>query len=162
EFGARRREQQLKWMWAMVEQRMFARLQSDAAIKSKLPKIEAAVKAGELSPSLAAEQIAAALGLRDKGWHAAHISRHPRPAGSGPFPGAPINPSGALAQRLVQLRRPAFSDVRRIGHVFATSYAAVDRDWANLIKRHRPDAVLMFGLAGRTRHLRIEMRARNA
>jgi pyroglutamyl-peptidase len=30
-----------------------------------------------------------------------------------------------------------------------------------LIKRLRPDALLMFGLAGRTAHLRVETRARN-
>jgi LAO/AO transport system kinase len=67
EFAARRREQQLKWMWAILEQRLFARLHSDAAVRAKLPKIEAAVSAGTLSPAIAAQQIAAALGLRDKG-----------------------------------------------------------------------------------------------
>ncbi len=67
EFAARRREQQVKWMWTMVEQRLFARLRSDAAIKAKLPQLEAAVSEGRLSPALAADKIAAALGLRDKG-----------------------------------------------------------------------------------------------
>jgi LAO/AO transport system kinase len=67
EFAARRREQQLKWMWTLLEQRLFARLRSHAEIKAKLPKIEAAVTEGRLSPALAADQIAAALGLRDKG-----------------------------------------------------------------------------------------------
>jgi pyroglutamyl-peptidase len=46
--------------------------------------------------------------------------------------------------------------------VFRTSYAAVERELPELIARHRPDAILMFGLAARTRHLRIETRARNA
>src|SRR5207247_368788 len=59
-------------------------------------------------------------------------------------------------------RRPAFADVRRIVHIFQTSYAAVDRDLPKLIARHKPDIVLMFGLAARTPHLRIEVRARNA
>jgi LAO/AO transport system kinase len=67
ELAARRREQQVKWMWTMIEQRLFARLHSDAAIKAKLPQIEAAVSDGRLSPALAADEIAAALGLRDKG-----------------------------------------------------------------------------------------------
>ena len=47
-------------------------------------------------------------------------------------------------------------------HVFATSYAAVDRELPRLIAKHRPDALLMFGLAPRTRFMRIETRARNA
>jgi LAO/AO transport system kinase len=66
EFAARRHAQQLKWMWTMLEQRLFAQLRSDPAIKAKLPKIEAAVSEGRLSPALAADQIAAALGLRGK------------------------------------------------------------------------------------------------
>src|SRR5207244_7686338 len=37
EFDARRREQQVKWMWAMLEDRVFARLKSDPALKAKLP-----------------------------------------------------------------------------------------------------------------------------
>jgi LAO/AO transport system kinase len=61
EFAARRREQQVKWMWAMLEERMFARLRSDPALKARLPKLEAAVAAGRLSPTTAVDEIAAAL-----------------------------------------------------------------------------------------------------
>jgi pyroglutamyl-peptidase len=82
--------------------------------------------------------------------------------GFGPFPGAPFNPTGALVDRLVRTRRPAFADVRLVGHVFPTTYAAVDRDFPALLDRHRPDAVLMFGLAARRTRLTIETRARNA
>jgi len=82
--------------------------------------------------------------------------------GFGPFPGAPFNPSGPLALALAKLRRPAFTGVRRVAHVFETSYAAVDRDLPKLLARHRPDIVLMFGLAARTPFVRIETRARNA
>jgi len=82
--------------------------------------------------------------------------------GFGRFPGAPFNPSGPLARALAKRRRPAFAGVQRVAHVFATSYAAVDRDLPKLLGRHRPDILLMFGLAGRTPFLRIETRARNA
>ena len=61
ELAARRRQQQVKWMWAMLEERMLSRLRSDPALKAKLPKLEAAVAEGRLSPSLAVEEIAAAL-----------------------------------------------------------------------------------------------------
>ena len=67
EFATRRRKQQIKWMWAMLEQQLFARLHSNAAIKAKLPKIEAAVSEGRLSAALAADEIAAALGLKHDG-----------------------------------------------------------------------------------------------
>ena len=82
--------------------------------------------------------------------------------GFGPFPGAPFNPTGPLVARLARLRRPALADIRVVAHVFPTSYAAVDREMPELIARHRPRALLMFGLASRAKTLRIEMRARNA
>jgi pyroglutamyl-peptidase len=82
--------------------------------------------------------------------------------GFGPFPGAPYNPTMALVKRLTQLRRPAFSEVELTGHIFHVTYDTVDRELPELIARHRPDALLMFGLADRTAHVRIETRARNA
>jgi LAO/AO transport system kinase len=63
ELDARRRGQQVKWFWAMLEERMFSRLRSDPALKAKLPKIEAAVATGRMSAAMAAEEIAAALGI---------------------------------------------------------------------------------------------------
>ena len=81
--------------------------------------------------------------------------------GFGPFPGAPFNPTEKLVERLATRRHPRLAHVRRIAHVFPTSYAAVDEAFDALIAHHRPDVVLMFGLAARTPHLRIETRAAN-
>ena len=81
--------------------------------------------------------------------------------GFGPFPGAPFNPSATLANALARRRRPAFSDLDRATHIFATTYASVDRDLPRLLAQG-PDLVLMFGLAGRRRYVCIETRARNA
>jgi pyroglutamyl-peptidase len=78
--------------------------------------------------------------------------------GFGPFPGAPYNPTAVLVQRLARLRRP---NLHLIGHIFPTEYTAVDRDLPKLIEKHRPDALLMFGLHGRARTLRVETLARN-
>ena len=58
EFEARRREQQVKWMWSMFEQLTMARLRADASVRAKVKRIEAEVAAGRISPALAAEQIA--------------------------------------------------------------------------------------------------------
>ena len=82
--------------------------------------------------------------------------------GFGPFPGAPFNPTQPLARELAQRRHPALANVRRLAHVFRVSYEAVDRDLPALLASERPDALIMFGLATRTRHVRIETRARNA
>jgi pyroglutamyl-peptidase len=82
--------------------------------------------------------------------------------GFGPFPGAPYNPTELLVRQLGRMRRPALLNVNVATHIFETSYAAVDRELPVLIAKHEPDALLMFGLAARTRHIRIEMRARNA
>ncbi|WP_409189490.1 methylmalonyl Co-A mutase-associated GTPase MeaB [Bradyrhizobium sp. RDM4] len=57
EFAARRREQQVKWMWSMLESRMLSRLRSEAPVRTKVRKIEAEVADGHLTPALAAEQI---------------------------------------------------------------------------------------------------------
>ncbi len=57
DFAARRRDQQVKWMWSMLESRMLARLRADASVRARVKKIEADVAAGRLTPSLAAEEI---------------------------------------------------------------------------------------------------------
>jgi LAO/AO transport system kinase len=62
EFVSRRQEQQVKWMWSMLEQRTMARLRADASIRAKVKRIEAEVAGGRMTPSLAAEQIAEMLG----------------------------------------------------------------------------------------------------
>jgi pyroglutamyl-peptidase len=81
--------------------------------------------------------------------------------GFGPFPGAPFNPTTPLVKRLMQLRRPALDGVALTSHIFHVTYRTVDRELPELIAQHRPQALLMFGLAGRTAHLRVETRARN-
>jgi pyroglutamyl-peptidase len=79
-----------------------------------------------------------------------------------PFPGAPYNPTQPLVARLTRLRRPALADVEMKGHIFPVTYSAVDRQLPKLLEKHRPQALLMFGLAARTSWIRIESRARNA
>ena len=81
--------------------------------------------------------------------------------GFGRFPGAPFNPTTALARGLAARRRPALADTSRTAHVFRTSYAAVEDDLPKLIARIKPDAILLFGLAGRTPYVRVETRAQN-
>ena len=63
ELAERRRAQQVKWMWTMLEERLTARLRSDPAVRAKLKSAEAAVAAGTLAPTLAVEEIARLLGI---------------------------------------------------------------------------------------------------
>jgi len=63
ELAERRREQQVKWMWTMLEERLTARLRSDPAVRAKVRQAETAVAAGKLAPTLAVEEIAHLLGV---------------------------------------------------------------------------------------------------
>src|SRR5437868_2903056 len=58
DFERRRREQQVKWMRAMLEERTRARLHADTAIRAKVRELESSVAQGRLSPAVAADRIA--------------------------------------------------------------------------------------------------------
>jgi len=62
-FAARRRAQQVRWMWTMLEERLHRRLHADPAIAARLAALESAVAAGTTAPGLAVEELARALGL---------------------------------------------------------------------------------------------------
>jgi LAO/AO transport system kinase len=59
----RRRRQDVKWMWAMVQDRLQAKLRHDPELKARTPALEAAVASGETAATVAADEIARALGL---------------------------------------------------------------------------------------------------
>ncbi|GAA1258620.1 methylmalonyl Co-A mutase-associated GTPase MeaB [Pseudonocardia aurantiaca] len=63
ELSARRAEQQVQWMWAMVRDRLMDRLHADPGVRDALPRLEAEVRAGDLTATLAAEEILKHLGL---------------------------------------------------------------------------------------------------
>ena len=44
-------------MWSMLEQRMMARLRTEASIRTRVRKIEGEVAEGRVAPTLAAEKI---------------------------------------------------------------------------------------------------------
>jgi LAO/AO transport system kinase len=62
ELDAKRRVQDGRWMWALVEERMHARLTEDAN-RARVAALERQVTDGALSPAAAADEIAAILGL---------------------------------------------------------------------------------------------------
>lgn len=59
ELTGKRRRQQVKWMWAIVEDRLKARLTADDEARRRVAEIEAEVGAGTLAATLAADRILA-------------------------------------------------------------------------------------------------------
>lgn len=57
EFDARRRAQQVDWMWQMVRDTVLDRVFSNPAVRGIRAEVERQVVAGELTPALAAQQI---------------------------------------------------------------------------------------------------------
>jgi LAO/AO transport system kinase len=57
EFDARRRAQQVDWTWQMVRDTVLDRVLSNPAVRKIRAEVESHVKAGELTPALAAQQI---------------------------------------------------------------------------------------------------------
>ncbi len=59
----KRRAQQVGWMWSLLEDRLRIAVARHPALRSRLPELEAAVRAGEMTPSLAVSEITRTLGL---------------------------------------------------------------------------------------------------
>ncbi|WP_407523938.1 peptidase C15 [Methylobacterium oryzisoli] len=79
----------------------------------------------------------------------------------GPFPGMPVNPSEAVARRLVRSPRLvlAAGGPPKL-RILPTTYAAISTHLDPALAE-APAAVLMIGVAGRSRRVRVEMRAVN-
>jgi LAO/AO transport system kinase len=58
-----RNRQMLRWMWQMVEGELVAEMRRAPAVTALVPALEAAVKAEEITATVAAERILAALGV---------------------------------------------------------------------------------------------------
>ena len=63
ELAAKRRAQNTKWMWALVNERLHERLTQDPVLKKRLPDIERAIAEGNVSPDAGASEIVKLLGL---------------------------------------------------------------------------------------------------
>ena len=57
ELVERRRQQQVAWMWEMVEEQLVAELRADPAVAAVLAEVEGQVSAGTLNPPLAVERV---------------------------------------------------------------------------------------------------------
>ena len=57
ERDAKRQGQQIRWMWAMLEDRLLGGLRAEPSVREILPSIESQVAAGALTPSRAVETL---------------------------------------------------------------------------------------------------------
>ena len=107
EFAARRRQQQMKWMWSMLEQRMMARLRADAVDAHKSEK--------DRNRSGRRPRHAGAGGGADRGAVAMNdINSASSSPVSARSPARPLIRQSRWWTRLLRLRRPAFGDVEFI------------------------------------------------
>ena len=81
--------------------------------------------------------------------------------GFGPFPGIPKNPSEVAARRLARDPRWRRLGIEVEALALSTTYAAVATELLPALARSRPDALLMIGVAGRARDMRVETRGLN-
>jgi pyroglutamyl-peptidase len=80
--------------------------------------------------------------------------------GFGPFPGVRHNPSGQIALAIGRSARLKRQGVHVSAHELIVTYAALP-GLAALIAHEKPDAILMFGIAARTKQPRLEKRGEN-
>ena len=59
-FEAKRKAQQIRWMWAMIDDRLKSRLRADENIKKLTQDMEDGISTGTVTPTLAADSILAA------------------------------------------------------------------------------------------------------
>jgi pyroglutamyl-peptidase len=91
------------------------------------------------------------------------MNRAPRllVTGFGPFPGIPKNPSAEAARRIARSRRWQRFGIEAAFAELTTTYAALESELLPVLTEHAPDALLMIGVAGRAREVRIETRGLN-
>ncbi len=58
-----RAEQQRTWMWSMIDERLAALLRTNEKVRAELPAVEAAVRAGTMTPTRGADELLGHLGL---------------------------------------------------------------------------------------------------
>ena len=80
--------------------------------------------------------------------------------GFGPFPGMPRNPSAVLARQVAGSPRWRILGVQVECRILTTAYAALATELDPALAE-TPDAVLLIGVAGRSKRIRVERCATN-
>ncbi|MEW5422619.1 hypothetical protein [Amorphus sp. 3PC139-8] len=78
--------------------------------------------------------------------------------GFGPFPGMPVNPTERLVGEVERLLRRAAAPLRVETEIFPTEWSML-ASLPNRLAAHRPELIMMTGVAASARSLRIERNA---
>lgn len=81
-------------------------------------------------------------------------------AGFGPFPGVPKNPSGEIVRAVATMRRFPAAGITLDTAILTTAYHEAEQQLETLLAK-KPDATVLFGVAGRAKFIRVETIARN-
>lgn len=81
-------------------------------------------------------------------------------AGFGPFPGVPKNPSGEIVRALGKQARFRAAGIELNTRILETAYGSTRTEIRALLAE-KPDAIVLFGVAGGAKHIRVETIARN-
>jgi pyroglutamyl-peptidase len=81
--------------------------------------------------------------------------------GFGPFPGVPVNPSAEIARRVAASPRWRLLGAKAEALILPTVYSSIAGVLAPTLRQGGYDAVLMIGVAGRAKQIRVERRAAN-
>jgi pyroglutamyl-peptidase len=81
--------------------------------------------------------------------------------GFGPFPGSAVNPSAEVARRVADSPRWRLVGAEAQAMVLPTAYSSIEGVLVPALRKGGYDAVLMIGIAGRARRIRVERRAAN-
>jgi LAO/AO transport system kinase len=57
ELGERRRRQQVRWMWTMIDDQLRSRLRGHPRVRAMTGELERAILDGEITPTLAADRV---------------------------------------------------------------------------------------------------------
>ena len=63
EFQKKRQDQQVRWMWSMIRERLMARFEEDDAVRALVAELEADVAGNRETASAAADRLLQAFGL---------------------------------------------------------------------------------------------------
>ena len=64
DFATRRQQQQVRWMWSMIKERLLTAMREHPAVEARVQSLETAVAKGQVTASQAAEQLLSAFGIK--------------------------------------------------------------------------------------------------
>ncbi len=64
DFVARRQQQQVRWMWSMINERLLSAMREHPAVAARVHPLEASVAEGQVTASQAAEELLETFGIR--------------------------------------------------------------------------------------------------